>query len=77
MGAFLTAELDSVKLFQILEVSMTRRTVGMLTILTVILFAFPAIAGTRDDCIAKCKQAATFFQQQGMDAAVSEIGNKN
>jgi cytochrome c len=56
---------------------MKKRALSVLTILTVILFAFPAIAGTRDDCITKCKQAAALFKQKGMDAAVKEIGNKN
>jgi signal transduction histidine kinase len=42
----------------------------------VMLVTVPATAGTRDDCIAKCKEAAEFTQRQGIDAAIKEIGNK-
>jgi cytochrome c len=46
-------------------------------ILMVVLLTVPALAGTRDDCIAKCKEAGEFIKKQGIDTAVKEIGNKN
>jgi hypothetical protein len=46
-------------------------------ILMVVLLTVPALAGTRDDCIAKCKEAGEFIKKQGIDtAAIKEIGNK-
>jgi signal transduction histidine kinase len=42
----------------------------------VVLLTIPALAGTRDDCIAKCKEAGEFIKTRGIDAAVQEIANK-
>ena len=47
------------------------------TVVLGILLTLPAIAGTRDDCVAKCKEAGNFIQSRGIDAAIKEIGNKN
>ena len=35
------------------------------------------VAGTRDNCIAKCKEAATFVKSKGIKAAVKEISNRH
>ena len=43
----------------------------------VLLVAGPSVAGTRDDGITKCKEAAAFVQNQGIEAAKKEIGNKD
>lgn len=48
----------------------------------VVLFAavamtFPALAGSRDECIAKCKEASEFVKNHGIEATVKEISNKN
>ena len=56
---------------------MKKLTVWVLTTLMIVFFAVPALAGTRDDCITKCKEAVQFFQERGQDAAIKEIGNKN
>ena len=42
-----------------------------------ISLALPALAGTRDDCVTKCKEAAMYIQSKGLDAAIKEIGNRN
>ena len=47
------------------------------TVVFGILLTLPAIAGTRDDCVAKCKEAGNFIRSRGIDAAIKEIGNKN
>jgi len=49
----------------------------MLTVIMLVLLTVPALAGTRDDCVAKCKEASDFISSQGIDAAIKEIGNKN
>jgi len=46
-------------------------------ILLVLFLTAPALAGTRDDVIAKCKEAADFIKTQGVNAAIKEINNKN
>lgn len=46
-------------------------------LLLVLLLTAPALAGTRDDCIAKCKEAGDFIKTQGINAAIKEINNKN
>lgn len=48
-----------------------------LTVFLGILLALPAMAGTRDDCVTKCKEAATYIQIEGLDAAIKEIGNRD
>ena len=50
---------------------------GILTVLMVLALVVPISAGTRDDCISKCKEAGAFLEKQGLNAAVKEIGNKN
>ena len=52
-------------------------TTRMLTVIMLLLLAIPALAGTRDDCVTKCKEASNFIQSKGIDAAIKEIGNKN
>jgi hypothetical protein len=59
------------------EAKMKKAMVVTLTVVCGILLAVQATAGTRDDCISKCKEAATFIQTKGIDAAIKEIGNKN
>ena len=49
----------------------------MWIVLLVLLLTAPALAGTRDDCISKCKEAGDFIKTQGINAAVKEINNKN
>ena len=56
---------------------MKRKTAGVLTVLMVMLLTIPALAGTRDDCISKCKEAADFIKNQSINAAIKEINNKN
>lgn len=56
---------------------MQKRIECVLTALMIFFFALPAQAGTRDDCVAKCKEVVQFYQQQGADATIKEIGNKN
>jgi len=45
-------------------------------VLLVLCFTAPALAGTRDDCIAKCKEAGEFIKTQGINAAIKEINDK-
>ena len=42
----------------------------------ILLMTVPALAGTRDDCISKCKEAGNFIKTKGIAAAIKEIGNK-
>ena len=51
--------------------------VWAMLILMAILLTGPAMAGTRDDCIVKCKEAGEFIEKKGIDAAVKEIGTRN
>ena len=46
-------------------------------VLLVLFLTAPALAGTRDDCITKCKEAGDFIKSQGINAAIKEINNKN
>ncbi|WP_167527938.1 cache domain-containing protein [Desulfosarcina alkanivorans] len=57
---------------------MKKSTAGILAalMLMVMVLADPAMAGTRDDCITKCKEAGEFIKKQGINAAVKEIGDK-
>ena len=52
---------------------MIRRFIGLGLVLLMLCFAVEGVAGTRDDCVAKCKEAATYIQSAGIDAAVKEI----
>ena len=56
---------------------MKKLTTGMLIVFMFVLITVPALAGTRDDCITKCKEAGNFIKTKGIDAAIKEIGNKN
>jgi len=49
----------------------------MLTLIMLVLLTVPALAGTRDDCITKCKEAGDFIKTKGITAAIKEIGDKN
>ena len=60
-----------------MEALLKRIFAGVLTVLMVMSLAVPGLAGTRDDCITKCKEAGDFIKTKGIDAAVKEIGNKN
>ena len=55
---------------------MKKQTIWVLTTLMFIFFTFSAQAGTRDDCITKCKEAVQFYQKWGKDATIKEIGDK-
>ena len=46
-------------------------------VLLVLFLTAPALAGTRDDCVTKCKEAGDFIKTQGINAAIKEINNKN
>ncbi len=51
------------------------------TILVLILGLFLAgsalaDSATKDECVAKCKEAAQLIQDKGLDAAIAEINNK-
>lgn len=47
---------------------------GVLAIILVVSSA-SVIAGTRDDCIAKCKEAAGLLKNRGIDAAIKTISD--
>jgi hypothetical protein len=49
---------------------------GLVIVLMLLLLTVPALAGTRDDCISKCKEAGEFIKSQGINAAIKEINNK-
>lgn len=36
-----------------------------------------ALAGTRDNCVTKCKEAAAFVNSQGVQAAIKEISKRH
>lgn len=38
--------------------------------------AFAAENATKDECVAKCKEAAQFINDKGLDEAIKEINNK-
>ena len=59
-----------------MEAAVKRKFIWMWLTLMVLLPALSALAGTRDDCIAKCKEAAIFLKKNGLDAAITEINNK-
>lgn len=60
-----------------MEAVLKRTIAGVLAVIVVMLLTVPAQAGTRDDCINKCKEAGDFIKTQGIDAAIKEISNKN
>ncbi|WP_319405245.1 cache domain-containing protein [uncultured Desulfosarcina sp.] len=55
---------------------MKRTIAGVLAVVVVMLLTVPVQAGTRDDCISKCKEAGDFIKTQGIDSAIKEINNK-
>jgi len=60
-----------------MEAVLKRTIAGVLTVLIIAALTVPALAGTRDECITKCKEAADFIKSKGIDAAIKEIGNKH
>lgn len=60
-----------------MEATLKRKISGVLTILMILLLTVPAMAGTRDDCISKCKEAGEYIKTRGIDSAIKEINNKN
>jgi cytochrome c len=60
-----------------MEAALKRIITCMLTVLMLMLLTVPASAGTRDDCITKCKEAGNFIKARGIDAAIKEIGDKH
>ncbi len=60
-----------------MEAVLKRTIACVMTVFMCLLLTFPALAGTRDDCIAKCKEAGDFIKTKGIDAAIKEINNKN
>jgi cytochrome c len=59
-----------------MEVALKLISRGLLIVLVAIGLTIPALAGTRDDCIAKCKEAGTFIKTKGIDAAIKVINDK-
>lgn len=55
---------------------MKKSIITMLTVVFVFSLANRALAGTRDDCVTKCKEAGSFIQTKGINNAIQEIGNK-
>ena len=43
--------------------------------MVMVMFSANAVAGTRDDCITKCKEAASLLKTKGIDAAIKEISD--
>ena len=60
-----------------MEVALKKITPGLLFVFMIMLMAPPLFAGTRDDCITKCKEAGNFIKTNGIDAAIKEIGDKS
>ena len=56
---------------------MKKYVIAYLAFFTVMTITMPALAGSRDECISKCKEASEYVQNHGIDAAVKEISNKN
>jgi cytochrome c len=52
-------------------------TTRLLGVTLLVLLTVPALAGTRDDCVTKCKEASDFILTKGIAAAIKEIGNKD
>jgi signal transduction histidine kinase len=61
------------------EVEMKRVTIVAMTFLFVISLAGTAMAqsATKDECVAKCKEAANLVNEKGLDAAIAEINKKD
>ncbi len=54
--------------------------VGSMVVMISLCFAFSAIAAgkaTEAECIAKCEEAATLIQKQGLDAALKQLSDRN
>ena len=59
---------------------MTKFSTTLFVFLFSIWFAGFAVAGesaTKEECIAKCKQAAQLAKEQGLDVALQKINDKN
>jgi hypothetical protein len=67
----------TIKLQLTVEVIMKKAMIVALMVFYGIILAVNAAAGTRDDCVTKCKEAAELIQTKGIDAGIKEIGNKN
>jgi signal transduction histidine kinase len=62
-----------------MEVEMRRVTILTMMFLFVLSLAGPAMAqsATKDECVAKCKEAAQLVNEKGLDAAIAEINKKD
>ena len=61
-----------------MEVALKKIIAGLLFVAVIGWVAAPQLfAGTRDDCITKCKEAGNFIRSKGIDTAIKEINNKN
>lgn len=60
-----------------MEAVLRKTITGILTLCVLWLATVSAMAGTRDDCITRCKEAGAFVQSEGIEAAVKEFSNKN
>lgn len=57
---------------------MKRVAIATLSVFVAILVAAVAHgdSATRDECVAKCKEAAQFIAEKGLDEAIKEVNNK-
>ncbi len=60
-----------------MEAALKKISLGVLFFVLTALTVSPLFAGTRDDCITKCKEAGDFIRNKGIDSAIKEINNKN
>jgi len=58
---------------------MKKVTIVAMTLLFVVSLAGTAMAqsATKDECVAKCKEAAQMINEKGLDAAIAEINKKD
>jgi len=58
---------------------MRKATIVAMTFLFVVSLAGTAMAqsATKDECVAKCKEAAKMVNEKGLDAAIAEINKKD
>jgi hypothetical protein len=61
------------------EIEMKRFIIVAMTFLFVLSLAGTAMAqsATKDECVAKCKEAAKMINEKGLDAAIAEINKKD
>lgn len=53
---------------------------GLFSVVLFIFLAFPGVAqekATREECVAKCKEAVKLVQEVGLEAAVAKMNDKN